>query len=265
MYAPIKALRFRWHVRQAPFALYVTQQFLQRRYPNKEGETCVASDVEIPHPEIEVLHKREGREQGQNEPLVFGLVGSLTGSLKGIDTAIEALAKVKDTLPAWQFRVLGPGDSTRFGALADRLGIGDRVHFDGTLPAGEAVGYWLDQVDVYLQPSRREGLPRALVEAMSRGCPAIGSRCAGIPELLEDECLVRPGRPDQLADLLLRVARNTEWRHRQAERNWSKAKEYAADVLEPKRRAFWQRFAEHTAACRDTARTKEAEEKYASA
>ncbi len=51
----------------------------------------------------------------------------------------------------------------------------------------EDVFNWLETIDIYTQPSRQEGLPRALIEAMSRGLPAFGARTAGIPELLEKE------------------------------------------------------------------------------
>src|SRR5690625_396249 len=46
---------------------------------------------------------------------------------------------------------------------------------------------WLETIDLYAQPSRQEGLPRALIESMSRGVPAFGANTAGIPELLENE------------------------------------------------------------------------------
>ena len=42
-------------------------------------------------------------------------------------------------------------------------------------------------VYVYIQPSRIEGLPRALIEAMSRGCACVGSSVGGIPELLNNQ------------------------------------------------------------------------------
>ena len=49
----------------------------------------------------------------------------------------------------------------------------------------------LDECDIYLQPSLQEGLPRSVIEAMSRGCACIGAATAGIPELLESEYVVK--------------------------------------------------------------------------
>ena len=69
------------------------------------------------------------------------------------------------------------------------FGVENQVFFDGTLPGGQPVYDWLDDLDLYLIPSLQEGLPRALVEAMSRGCPAIGAKTGGIPELLGKDCI----------------------------------------------------------------------------
>ena len=79
--------------------------------------------------------------------------------------------------------------------------------FAGSLPRAE-VFRRIDACDLFVMPSRTEGLPRALVEAMARAAPAIGSRVGGIADLLEDGVngvLVEPGDTRALADALVRV------------------------------------------------------------
>ncbi|MFZ0256017.1 MAG: glycosyltransferase, partial [Gammaproteobacteria bacterium] len=156
---------------------------------------------------------------------------------------LAALALIKDRLPAFEFRVLGGGDKGPWEKLIRQFNIDGAVHLQGTLPSGEPVLSWLDDVDIYLQPSLKEGLPRALIEAMSRGCPALGSKVAGIPELLPSEVLHRPGDAKQLAALMMHMVSSQDWRAAQAKRNFDVAKGYAKEILEPRRRAFWQRFA----------------------
>jgi glycosyltransferase involved in cell wall biosynthesis len=126
---------------------------------------------------------------------------------------------------AVSFRVLGDGDSARWQQLAAKLGIGGIVSFEGVLPSGSAVHEWLDSIDIYVQPSFQEGLPRATIEAMSRGCPTLGSTAGGIPELLDQECLHRPGQAAE-----------------QAERNFSLAGAYTKERLDTKRHVFWRAF-----------------------
>ena len=101
---------------------------------------------------------------------------------------------------------------------------------------------WLDEIDLYLQPSFQESLGRALIEAMSRACPAIGSTIGGIPDLLAPECLHRPGDAIRLGELIMCAARDTEWQHDQARRNFGLAKSYGNDVLDGRREAFWRDF-----------------------
>ena len=103
---------------------------------------------------------------------------------------------------------------------------------------------WLDRMDLYLQPSRQEGLPRALIEAMSRGLPAIGSTIAGIHELLEKECLHLPNDEKMLADLILKALSDKQWLKNQAARNYHIAKSYSKSNLDLIRTEFWSKFAE---------------------
>lgn len=244
LYAPVSFRKTRKLVRQAPFAMYVTDAFLQRRYPCKNGRTGSCSNVEIAEPSPEALERRlDGiRARSADDPLVFGLIGSLNGRTKGIDVAFKALARVKDKLPPFELRILGDGAQEPWKKLAERLSIGDRVRFDGVLPSGQPVWDWLGGVDVYLQPSFQEGLPRATIEAMSRACPVIGSTAGGIPELVPGGFLHKPGNDRQLAELLIAYAGRTEWMAEQAKRNFARAADYAKTKLDEKRERFWRSF-----------------------
>ena len=101
---------------------------------------------------------------------------------------------------------------------------------------------WLDGIDVYVQPSRTEGLPRALVEAMSRGLPCLGSQVGGIPELLEEEFLFSNTRRnvDEIVGLLESFTR--ELMEKQARRNFEESKKYDKAVLDNRRKWFLKRF-----------------------
>jgi glycosyltransferase involved in cell wall biosynthesis len=236
-------------VASAPFALYVSQQFLQSRYPCR-GETVGCSNVAIDAPQSTVLELRLARIRGRpaTAPLALGVVGSLDVAYKGHDVALRALARLRHTTPQLTLRCLGGGDPSRWRRRSTELGVAHRVEFSGTLPHGAPVLEWMDQLDLFLVPSLSEGIPRCLVEAMSRALPAIGSRCGGIPELLPDDCTHRPGDADALAALIHRFAASPEEMARHAQRNWELATEYAADVLEERRSRFLARFKAFAAA-----------------
>lgn len=238
-YAPILTYRVRRAVRNAPFVLYVTEEFLQRRYPAKTLWQVACSNVDIDEVSPEVLAARLKRVRNPTGPVVLGLIGSLKTRYKGIQTVLQALSIARDRLGPVAFRVLGSGDAAAWRKLADRLHVGGLVSFDGALPSGSAVFEWLDGIDIYLQPSLQEGLPRALIEAMSRGCPAIGSTCGGIPELLPREDLIKPGDAVGLARVLCERLRDQRWATARAVANWKRAQCYTRTSLNTRRRHFF--------------------------
>jgi len=164
---------------------------------------------------------------------------------KGIDTGIDAIGKLTAMGHDVELRVLGGGNVQLYADRAKRLGIFDRVIFDGTLPTGGPVFSWLDEIDIYIQPSLHEGLPRALIEAMSRGCPAVGSIAGGIPELLPTEFVFKPKESDHLAEILDRMIVSEAIRVQASRRNHERAQDYRSDVLNESRHAFLSNIADH--------------------
>ena len=244
LYASLRYRRTRRAVQRCQFMHYVTQNYLQARYPAAPGAAVLAvSNVSIPPPDPAALRARLVRIGQRRERLVFGTVGSLVGKLKGVHIAIEALGRLRSTLPAFEYRVLGGGDPAPLQALAERCGVADSVVFDGLRPGGQPVLDWLDGIDVYLQPSLREGVARATIEAMSRACPAIVSDIAGMYELIDDPERVPPADVPALMRAIGRAV-DPAWQRAQAERNWSRAQDYSSTVLEPMRHEFWTGFAQ---------------------
>lgn len=100
----------------------------------------------------------------------------------------------------------------------------------------------LDTIDLYVQPSRQEGLPRALIEAMSKALPAFGANTAGIPELLEPDFLFSNTRNNikEICEILKLF--NKDMMLRQAKRNYKESKKYDKDIIEERRRMFLLEF-----------------------
>ena len=185
-----------------------------------------------------VLKRRLDKVERTVDKIIFGLIGNFSASYKGIDVAIRSLGQVDSELPDWEFQVVGSGDPSSYISIAEDLGVSEKVKFVGSLPSGVAIFDWLDKVDIYLQPSLTEGLPRALVEAMSRGCPAIASNVGGIPELLMKEQMVPPGDYKSLADNILCLVKNNSVQRKLAIQNFEKSKLYYSDVVEERRSNF---------------------------
>lgn len=207
LYAPLFFWRTRRALSRSPLTLYVTRQWLQQRYPTR-GTAFGASDVEIAPMGAAASAARAERLQrvAEGRRPVLGTVASLRIRSKGIQTALAALEVLRRDGLELSYRVLGGGDTAPWIALAEQHGVADLVSFDGVRPAGVGVWQWLDEIDIHLQPSFQEGLPRATVEAMSRGVACIGSTCGGIPELIPPHRLHTPGDVAGLAERIRALA-----------------------------------------------------------
>lgn len=116
------------------------------------------------------------------EPARLLLVGRIVHQ-KGIDLLIVALAGLQAL--DWELVVVGDGPKREsYAAQAAAAGLQGRVQFVGWL-SGEALEKAYARANLFVFPSRHEGMPNAVLEAMSTGLPVIASRIAGNEELIE--------------------------------------------------------------------------------
>jgi glycosyltransferase involved in cell wall biosynthesis len=140
-------------------------------------------------------------------------VGRLT-RVKGLEIAIEAMAGLKAGHP-WHLDLVGEGELRgELEALASRLGVADRVTFHGFRRDVEAL---MAGADLLLMPSRHEGLPYTLLEAMSLGLPVLATAVGGLAEVLRDEdtsLLIPAGDVRALSAALGRLGEDADLRAR---------------------------------------------------
>jgi glycosyltransferase involved in cell wall biosynthesis len=132
--------------------------------------------------------------------------------VKGIDILLRAFARVRQRVPDTQLVVVGDGGCRpALQRLALELDVGSAVEFAGPLDA-EGVRARLAQASLFVMPSRSEGLPLALLEALAAGVPVVAARVGGVPEILRNGSgiMVPPEDPESLAgaicDLLMDAA-----------------------------------------------------------
>lgn len=178
----------------------------------RERVRVVPNGAEPPDEAAEAPAARRWRERfaaGLIRPL--WVVAARLEEQKGHDVLLDALAEV------WKrgldFTLAVAGDGSRRGALeeqARRLGLEKRVHFLGTL---EDLGPLLAAADAVLLPSRWEGLPLTLLEAMARARPIVATAVGGVPEVLthgENGWLVPAGDVTALAEALELLHRKSD-------------------------------------------------------
>jgi glycosyltransferase involved in cell wall biosynthesis len=158
---------------------------------------------------------------------------------KGPDILLKAVQLlVKQLHP--EVVILGDGKHrSGLEQMARDLGISGNVQFLGELPSGKAVRDQLDQATLFVMPSRTEGLPRALLEAMARALPCVSTGVGGIPELLTDEDMVASEDYVGLANKIREVTADPERLSEMSRRNLERAQEYRPEVLDRRRSDFY--------------------------
>ncbi len=135
--------------------------------------------------------------------------------------------------------ILGPGDKDQYQKKINRLGLATHIKLDGIRQSGEPVWQWLREMDLYIQPSFQEGVPRAMIEAMAQGLPVIGSNAGGIPELISTDMIIPRGDANALADKIETVLADEKLRQNQSEKNFKTAHEFDHQILNQIRFEFW--------------------------
>jgi glycogen synthase len=167
---------------------------------------------------------------GVGKPRVL-FVGRLA-SQKGVGTLVSAAALLKHP----SARVLLVGDGPERKALerrARRIGVGDRVRFEGFL-AHDRLPAAMAHADVLVLPSLYEELGTVLLEAVQAGLPVVASRTGGIPDVIEDGAnglLVPPGEPEAFARAIDRLLADRDLARRLSEEAKERGKDYDWEVL----------------------------------
>jgi len=134
-------------------------------------------------------------------------------AVKGHATLLDALTLLPPDLD-WSIQLAGDGtERANLESKVNELGLAKRVEFLGSV--GD-VGSLLGRAEMAVLPSYSEGLPNAVLEAMSYGVPVVATSVGHIPEVLSSGAgtLVPPGDPASLAEALQRYLESHELRER---------------------------------------------------
>jgi len=138
------------------------------------------------------------RPEGLHGQPLIGCVCSLTRE-KGVDVLLRAMGPLVQSYPQLQLCVVGDGPlRAELEREARQLGVGEHVVFAGIAPD---VRPWLAAFDLFVLPSRTEGTPRALLEAMAMGTAVVATRTGGTPEIVENGVTGVLVEPEDASDL----------------------------------------------------------------
>jgi glycosyltransferase involved in cell wall biosynthesis len=242
---------------QANAVLYCSKESLPQRYPPGKNSYSASSAWVIltqGYASPALMAERHGRvderilsKRDLASPLRFGFIGSFAQLYKGADTLLRAALLCSQNGLNYQILFVGEGRyRTATQSLATGLLLQQKCAFLGQLGFGKPIFDFLDSVDLFLMPSRAEAFGRALLEAMARGCPCIGSNVGGIPDLLAADDLVPPNDPEALARKIMEVTADPQRMKAMSERNLARAKQFDPDTLRDMRRVFYEYVRAHS-------------------
>ncbi|TCI21720.1 glycosyltransferase [Exiguobacterium sp. SL-9] len=247
--APYVYLKAKSGIKKSDYASYVTEKWLQKRYPSN-GINTFASNVYLNKVDNHVLQSRLKKINDVDcKKLKIGTTAAVNVKYKGQEYIIEAISILNKCGYDFTYELVGGGSPDYLKKIAHKFGVEDKVTFKGLLSKNEVIN-WLDTIDLYAQPSKQEGLPRALIEALSRGCPAIGSNTAGIPELLENSVRFNKGDVNVICEILKKM--DNPSLSNNAIINFNKSKEFELENLNFKRNRIYKKYKQAVVSIKET-------------
>jgi glycosyltransferase involved in cell wall biosynthesis len=240
IYAPIAYTKMLLCTKNAQYLSYVSKEFLQKRYKSK-GKSISCSDVNLKDVNRKLLDKRimKIERTKANNSIVLGTVAGLNVRYKGQRYVIRAISELNRQGFNFEYKLVGGGDPTYLKKIANNYGVIDKIHFLGTLPH-EEIFTFMEDIDIYIQPSDAESHGRVIIEAFSTACPVIGSSTGGIPELVDKEYVFKRKSVKDLKRVLVNIIDSNL--KEIAERNFEKSKEFKKCKLDNIRRKFYNDF-----------------------
>ncbi len=147
-------------------------------------------------------------ERIKKDPFVINVLFlGFVGNLKGIHDLLAVLPEVVKIHPNLRLLVGGNGEIDNAKDIVAREGLTNYVEFMGWV-SGDLKRDLLENADIFVLPSYKEGLPVSLLEAMSYGIPVISTTVGSIPELIDDKVngfLISPGDRLALQNLIVQL------------------------------------------------------------
>ncbi|MBR3116901.1 MAG: glycosyltransferase [Bacilli bacterium] len=234
--APIMYIKTKSAIKKAPNVIYVTNKFLQKRYPNKNNNIGCTDTLIIDKNEKYEKNRIKQLDKCNIKKMNIVTVASVQLKYKGQEYVMKAIKELKNEGYNLNYYLIGGGDNNRLIKFVDKYDLKDNVHFLGSKSHNE-VFELLGKMHLYIQPSLQEGLPRAVVEAMSLGLPIIGSNAGGIPEIIEEKCIFKKKNVKQLKNRVINL-KNQDLID-QSIRNFYYSKQFTPKKIDRIRKEFY--------------------------
>lgn len=222
---------------------FIRQLLIQVGVPDSRIEV-IPDGIEIPpSPSPAALRSKVRGQWGFGEhDFVLGHLGAFTYE-KGQDVALDAFLLLADRLPQARLLLAGDGPTRASPEIARRI---EQVRSQTQLRSDiEDLGDFYPALDLFVMPSRAEGLGSAALHAMAFGIPVVASRVGGLPEIVregETGWLVSPNSPAALAEVILAAASDTPRLGEFGRKGRERALQFSTDIMVARTEALYARL-----------------------
>lgn len=238
-FAPIMTMMTKRLVKNSHYVLYVSNEFLQKRYPTN-GKSIGCSDVVLKKLDKNILEDRMQRVSKitKDSKIILATLAAVNVKYKGQQYVFKVIKNMKKLGYNIEYRLIGGGNNQYLKKLAKKYNIEKEVNFVGAVKHNEVFEI-LKQIDIYIQPSLQEGMCRALIEAMSTACCCVASNAGGNSELLDNEVIFKKKNIKELQKILEKLINNNTIIEKQCKRNYEYSKNYDESKIEKRRNDFY--------------------------
>lgn len=218
----------------------VTEHYLQRRYYSKVKNCFTSNYSSLSLPKSFFTSPRSFPT---NCDFVIAHVANQVAfnGRKGINEIMQAIQILKTDGITVKVKFAGKeynGGIEKLMNYARNLGIDEQVEFLGFIDR-QRLSEMLDTSAIYVMPTKAEGLPRVIIEAMAKGLPCITTPVSGNPELLSPHFLVEYSDVHTLANRIKELYNNKELYETTSKENYDNSLKYEASILQKRRDEFY--------------------------
>ncbi|MBR9754206.1 MAG: glycosyltransferase family 4 protein [Gammaproteobacteria bacterium] len=226
LYAPVAELRNKKWISKSKNVIYVTRGFLQKKYPCANNTASATDAVITP------LAKAKCSKLNSEE-IRLGFIGDPSTKLKGFKYLYQAVELLKRKGYNISLDVVGNK------GVPSSFSIQDYIKFNGVITDRDTLFNWISEIDIYIQPSLTEGLPRSVLEAMSMGKPCMGSNVGGMSELIHPSALFPAKNYLTMAEKIENIIRHPELYTLLVNHSLTVSQDYSFDKVNMIRNKFY--------------------------
>lgn len=227
---------------------YVTTEVIQRHYPSKariKGKNT-KKYFESTYSTITLSENSfTGSRDYTNKKTLKIVISSVSmnSERKGEKIVIKTVKMCRERGYNVSAILIGDGTLRRsFEEYANSLSVKDSITFTGLLPSADAVREIMLKCDLFMFPTRAEGLPRGILEAMAIGLPVLSTPVGGIPEIIENKYLFDPFDVDSFTNMICYLLNNPEEMTKMSKKNFNISLKFKNNVLQEKRNVFYKKL-----------------------